>query len=46
MLSVELKNLADILDAAGQAKNISTMARTWSKTIRDAIWKTTVSFPR
>ncbi|KAJ7587014.1 Six-hairpin glycosidase-like protein [Mycena floridula] len=42
MLSVELSNLADILDATHQAKNISTSARTWSKRIHDAIWDTTV----
>jgi hypothetical protein len=43
MLSVELSNLADILDAAGQASNISEQAREWSSRIHDAIWNTTVS---
>jgi len=42
MLSVELSNLADILDAAGQAQNISEMARIWSKRIHDAIWNYTL----
>lgn len=42
MLSVELGHLADILDAAHQRKNISTLARQWSSRIHDAIWNTTV----
>lgn len=43
MLSVELSHLADVLDAAGQGKNISQSARDWSSKVHDAIWNTTVS---
>lgn len=43
MLSVELTNLAEILDSAKQARNVSALARTWSSRIHDAIWNTTVS---
>ncbi|KAI0346760.1 hypothetical protein BDW22DRAFT_1480505 [Trametopsis cervina] len=42
MLSVELGHLADILDSARQAKNISTLAKQWSSRIHDAIWNSTV----
>jgi uncharacterized protein len=42
MLSVELVHLADMLDDAGQAANISSAARNQSAVIRDAIWNTTV----
>ncbi|KAG9219148.1 hypothetical protein CCMSSC00406_0001558 [Pleurotus cornucopiae] len=42
MLSVELGHLADVLDQAKQARNISRLARQWSKTIHDAIWDTTI----
>ncbi|TDL29300.1 hypothetical protein BD410DRAFT_779669 [Rickenella mellea] len=42
MLSVELANLADMLEAANTMKNISTQARAYSKRISDAIWNTTV----
>lgn len=42
MLSVELTHLADVLDAAKQAKNISALARKYSSTITNAIWDTTV----
>jgi hypothetical protein len=42
MLSVELTNLADILDAAGQSKNVSDLAREWSSTIKKAIMNNTV----
>jgi len=42
MLSVELTNLANILDSAGKAKNISTSARQLSKRISNAIWNSTV----
>lgn len=42
MLSVELTNLADILDATGQLRNVSQQAKTWSSRIHDAILKTTV----
>lgn len=45
MLSVELKNLADVLDATGQLRNVSQQAKTWSSRIHDAILKTTVSNP-
>ncbi|KAJ8523499.1 hypothetical protein ONZ45_g18 [Pleurotus djamor] len=42
MLSVELGHLADVLDDAKQARNVSRLAKQWSKTIHDAIWDTTV----
>lgn len=42
MLSVELTNLAEILEATKQAKNISQLARNYSTTIKNAIWETTV----
>jgi meiotically up-regulated gene 157 (Mug157) protein len=42
MLSVELKNLADVLDATGQLHNVSQQAKTWSSRIHDAILKTTI----
>ncbi|KII95373.1 glycoside hydrolase family 125 protein [Plicaturopsis crispa FD-325 SS-3] len=42
MLSVELGHLADILDAAGQSKNISTKAKQLSARIHAAIWNTTL----
>ena len=42
MLSVELTNLADMLDATHKAKNISQSARQSSATIKKAIWDTTV----
>ncbi|CDO74062.1 Glycoside Hydrolase Family 125 protein [Trametes cinnabarina] len=42
MLSVELTNLANILDATKQAKNISQLARKYSSTITNAIWTTTI----
>lgn len=43
MLSVELTNLADILDSAKLAKNMSAFAREYSARIQAAIWDTTVS---
>lgn len=43
MLSVELAHLADLLDSAGQSKNVSDLARNYSSVIHDAIWNTTVS---
>ena len=43
MLSVELGHLADILDSAKQARNVSSAAREWSSSISDAIWNSTVS---
>lgn len=42
MLSVELTNLAQILDDAGQLRNVSQQAKEWSARIEEAIWKTTV----
>lgn len=42
MLSVELRNLANILDSAGQSKNVSDLAREWSGRIKDAIMANTV----
>ncbi|KAF8137731.1 Six-hairpin glycosidase-like protein [Mycena galopus ATCC 62051] len=47
MLSVELKHLADILTASGQAKteqgkNFTTMATTWSKRVSDSVWANTL----
>ncbi|EJD01025.1 uncharacterized protein FOMMEDRAFT_21486 [Fomitiporia mediterranea MF3/22] len=42
MLSVELTNLADILDSANQFSNISTLARNVSARVNAAIWNTTV----
>ncbi|KAI0721887.1 Six-hairpin glycosidase-like protein [Cerioporus squamosus] len=42
MLSVELTHLADVLDAAKQAHNVSKLARQYSSTISKAIWDTTV----
>ncbi|GLB33616.1 putative DUF1237 containing protein [Lyophyllum shimeji] len=42
MLSVELQNLADVLDATGQLPDVSRDAKTWSSRVRDAIWKYTV----
>ena len=44
MLSVELGHLADVFDHAGQAQNVSQLAREWSKRIYNAIWNTTVSY--
>ena len=43
MLSVELSNLAEILDSAGKLRNVSQQARDWSSRIYNAIWRTTVS---
>ncbi|KAI0771853.1 Six-hairpin glycosidase-like protein [Trametes elegans] len=42
MLSVELSHLADVLDSANKAQNISQLARNYSSTIKDAIWKTSL----
>ncbi|KAF8897341.1 Six-hairpin glycosidase-like protein [Infundibulicybe gibba] len=42
MLSVELTQLASMLDATGQLRNVSQQAKVWSSRIQDAIWKTTV----
>jgi hypothetical protein len=43
MLSIELKNLADVLDSARQLPDVSRQAKLWSTRIHGAIWKTTVS---
>lgn len=42
MLSVELGHLADILDATGQASNVSQSAKEWSTRIHDSIWNHTL----
>lgn len=42
MLSVELVNLANMLDSAKLGHNFSAQARSYSKIITDAIWNTTV----
>jgi uncharacterized protein len=42
MLSVELNNLADIVDSAKLFKNVSKLAREWSSRIEAAVWNTTV----
>ncbi|KAF8623421.1 hypothetical protein AX15_006364 [Amanita polypyramis BW_CC] len=42
MLSVELNYLADVLDDTRQLQDVSKQARKWSKSIRDAIFETTV----
>lgn len=42
MLSVELTNLAEVLDATEQLPDISQQAKTWSARVRDAIWSHTV----
>jgi hypothetical protein len=42
MLSVQLTNLAAILDHAGVAPNVSSQAKHWSKTIEQAVWEYTV----
>ena len=42
MLSVELTNLANMLDSVGQLRNVSQQARTWSSRISDAIYATAV----
>lgn len=46
MLSVELSHLADILDAAGKSKNVSTSARSLSSRIHNAIMNFTVCLLR
>ena len=43
MLTVELSQLADVLESAGKAGNVSEKARNYSAVITDAIWKYTVS---
>jgi meiotically up-regulated gene 157 (Mug157) protein len=42
MLSVELTNLADLLDSVGKMSNVSRAARKYSSTIKKAIWETSV----
>ena len=44
MLSVELANLASILDDAGIAPSFSIQAKQWSQSIREAIYEHAVSF--
>ncbi|KAF9055508.1 hypothetical protein BDZ89DRAFT_1088090 [Hymenopellis radicata] len=39
MMSVEMAHLADMLDQVGVTANLSSLARTWSTTIKDAIYK-------
>ena len=43
MLTVELGYLADVLDAAGVASNVSQAAREYKANITEAIWNHTVS---
>ncbi|CAK5269074.1 unnamed protein product [Mycena citricolor] len=47
MLSVELGNLVTILTESGKSKtsrgkNVTALAKTWSKRVHDAIWNSTV----
>ena len=42
MLSIELTNLAEMLDATKKAHNISVAAKKYSSTIKNAIWNSTV----
>ncbi|EMD40522.1 hypothetical protein CERSUDRAFT_80185 [Gelatoporia subvermispora B] len=42
MLVIELDNLANILEDADKASNVSQLARQYSKTISDAIWNSTL----
>jgi len=44
MLSVELTNLADMLDQTRQLPNVSQQAKEWSSRTHGAIWNTTVRF--
>lgn len=44
MLSVELTNLATILDDADIAPNVSVQAKKWSRSIKEAIYGHTVGF--
>ncbi|KAH8880258.1 hypothetical protein GQ53DRAFT_755240 [Thozetella sp. PMI_491] len=43
MMSVELANVADVLDAVKLLPNVSHKARSFSKTIRNAIWNHTLT---
>lgn len=43
MLTVELGYLADVLDAAGVASDVSQAAREYKANITEAIWNHTVS---
>ena len=43
MLSVELTHIADVLDDVGTLANVSSKAREYAATIRDAIWKHTLT---
>ena len=42
MLSVELKHLANVLDAVGVLANVSSQAKEWGARIEKAVWDTTV----
>lgn len=44
MLSVELTNLATILDDADIAPNVSALAKQWSQSIKEAIYEHAVGF--
>lgn len=44
MLSVELTNLAAILDDADIAPNVSAQAKKWSQGIKEAIYEHAVGF--
>lgn len=44
MLSVELINLATILDDADIVPNVSAQAKQWSQSIKEAIHEHTVGF--
>lgn len=44
MLSVELRNLATILDDADIAPDVSAQAKQWSQSIKEAIYKHAVCF--
>ncbi|KAL4724460.1 hypothetical protein ACLX1H_009076 [Fusarium chlamydosporum] len=43
MMSVELDNVADVLDMVGSEKNLSTVLRGHAKTIRQAVWNHTLT---
>jgi hypothetical protein len=44
MLSVELKHLADVMDAVGGDEDIVRLGRKWSATVSEAIWEHAVRF--
>jgi meiotically up-regulated gene 157 (Mug157) protein len=43
MMSVELDNIADVLDKVGGQKSLSTTLRGHAETIRDAVWNHTLT---